>query len=60
MAHDPSVRMHLDVAWRGGTLTGEVGVEGEPPMQFTGWISLTAAIESLLAGELERREDPQE
>ncbi len=50
---EPTVHLHLhlDVALSQGTLTGQVGVAGDAPQPFTGWIGLNAAIDNLLVSE---------
>lgn len=55
VSSEPTVHLHLEVGRRGGTLVGEVGVEGEPAMRFTGWTALNAAIDALLEAETQRR-----
>ncbi|UTI63793.1 hypothetical protein NBH00_20915 [Paraconexibacter antarcticus] len=43
-----AVHMHLVVARRGETLTGQVSTDNAPARQFTGWIGLNAVIDDLL------------
>ncbi len=57
METPPTVHLRLDVARRGGTLTGRVGVDDGPARPFTGWIGLNAAVERLLL-EQEPGEEP--
>jgi len=43
------VNLTLEIESDSDPIAGRVRVEGEPPLDFTGWVELTAAIERALA-----------